>query len=329
MENKKTILFRTYQILEKHSDPYHPIKQQEIIDLLAEKHDIQCDRKTVGRNVNSLRDMGYDIPNVGKDGVYLSSRKLENSELRLLIDCIMCSKYINEVHSKELIEKLVSFGGDHFRSHVKHITRLNDWEKSENLSFMYNIELVDDAIENNKQIAFYYGKQVKSDTKPSSSLKKQIVNPYQLFLHNQNYYLACNYDNYNNLIFCRMDKITNMALLDSERKPIEKVDCPGNKLDIAAFASSLPYLYSGHMEEIVFRLHNRILDDVLDRFNSKVKIEADINDNNYSIAKINTTQGAILYWCQQYCTSIEVIKPITLRETLKANFLEALKKYNS
>ncbi|MFI3229846.1 MAG: WYL domain-containing protein [Bacillota bacterium] len=327
MENKKTILFRTYQILERRTDPRHPIKQQEIIDLLAIKHDIHCDRKTVGRNINSLRDMGYEIPNVGKDGVYLSSRRLENSELRLLIDCIMCSKYINEVHSRELIEKLVSFGGEHFRSHVKHITRLNDWKKSENLSFMYNIELVDEAIEGDMQIAFYYDKQLKEGQRPSESIKKQVVNPYQLFLHNQNYYLACNYDKYDNLIFCRMDKITNMSILETPRKPIKEITHCDDGLDIAAVASSLPYLFGGDMETVVFRMHNCIIDDVIDRFGKTIKIEADINDSNHSIATIQTTQNAMLYWCQQYCTFIEVLTPQSLRDTLRENFTTALKRY--
>ncbi len=327
MENKKTILFRIYLLLEKHSDLMHPIKQQDIIDLLAEKHGINCDRKTVGRNIACLREMGYDIPNVGKDGVYLSTRRLENSEIRLLIDSIMCSKYINGTHSKELIDKLVSFGGDHFRSHIKHISMVDQWDKSDNQFFLYNIEIIDEAIENDKQIEFYYDKQQLLGQKSTQPLSKQIVNPYELYLHNQHYYLVGNNNKYDNMLFYRMDIITEIQLLDSPRKPKEQVDSYSDYMNLPSLASSLPYLFVGETEEIVFRFHNNIKYDVFDRFNGKIKVEADINNEDYSIATIQSTQKAMVYWFQQYCTSTEVLSPIELRETLKANFITALKKY--
>lgn len=49
-----------------------------------------------------------------RKGSYLAERPFENSELRILIDSVLCSRHINAAHSKEVIEKLIKLGGRPF-----------------------------------------------------------------------------------------------------------------------------------------------------------------------------------------------------------------------
>ena len=70
----------------------------------------------------------------------------------------MCSRHINAGHSRELIDKLIKLGGRNFKAHVKHVFSVSDWSKSENNAFFYNVDLIDEAIENDRQITFDYNK---------------------------------------------------------------------------------------------------------------------------------------------------------------------------
>lgn len=131
LEAKKTLIVRLYQVLYEYSDAEHPLTQSEIIDLLDKNYGVEAERKAIGRNVSCLMEMGVDIVNTRK-GCYLAERPFENSELRILIDSVLCSRHINAGHSRELINKLIKLGGRNFKAHVKHVFSVGDWSKSQN-----------------------------------------------------------------------------------------------------------------------------------------------------------------------------------------------------
>ena len=192
LETKKTLIIRLYQVLYEYSDAEHPLTQSEIIDLLDKNYGVEAERKAIGRNVSCLMEMGVDIVNTRK-GCYLAERPFENSELRILIDSVLCSRHINAAHSKELIEKLIKLGGRSFKAHVKHVFSVGDWSKSQNTAFFYNVDLIDEAIEHDRRIAFDYNKY-GADKKLHKS-KSHKVSPYQMILRNQHYFLMA-YEEY-------------------------------------------------------------------------------------------------------------------------------------
>ena len=218
-ESKKTLIFRIYQILEEYSDFEHPLTHQDIIEKLDRDYGIECERKAVGRNIACLKEMGFDIES-SKEGSYLASRKLENAELRLLIDSVLASRNVNPTHSKQLIDKLISIGGHNFKSHVKHVYSVKDWGKSDNKDFFYNIDVIDEAIENGKKIHFFYNK-VGLDKALHPSLEHK-GSPYQMLLHNQRYYLMMFDEVFDQVGYYRLDKITNITILDEDAKPLKQ-----------------------------------------------------------------------------------------------------------
>ena len=50
-----------------------------------------------------------------------------------------------------------------------------------------------------------------------------IVNPYQIVANNGRYYLISNYDKYDNVAHFRIDRMTNVCMLDERRKPVSQV----------------------------------------------------------------------------------------------------------
>lgn len=321
LEAKKTLIFRVYQILEKYSDEEHPLTQQQIIDRLQRDYGIECERKAVGRNISFLKEMGFEIESV-KGGSYLASRSLENAELRLLIDSVLSSRHINPTHSTQLINKLIDLGGYNFKSHVKHVYSVKEWEKSDNKSFFLNIEMVDEAIENCKKISFEYNR-VGLDMKLHPSLK-HIGSPYQMLLHNQRYYVMM-HDEQFGMGYYRMDKITNMQVLDDVAKPLKSNEGYEKGIDYNSFSTRLPYMYSDEQVKVEIKCRNYFVDTLYDWFGADFKIKK-VDDDNF-IATIMASEKAMLYWVLQFNYKVEVLSPNSLRESVIKSLKTTLSKY--
>ena len=133
-EPKKLLILRILQVLQEFSDCDHKLRQNDIISLLKVQYDIGCERKAVARNIDFLEQAGYDIVR-DSDGIYLSSRKFEPGELRLLIDSVLSNRNVCKAHTKEIIGKLTAEGAKYFKSYAKHVTNLDDWQKDDNCDY--------------------------------------------------------------------------------------------------------------------------------------------------------------------------------------------------
>ena len=140
-EPKKLALLRIWQILQKYSDYDHPLTQDDIALHLENDYGIVIERKAISRNISLLKEAGIEIES-RRAGSYLETREFEDSELKLLIDGVLCSQHINPKQSFDLIEKLCKLSNKYFRSHVKNIHTVKDWNKTENPALFYNIEMI-------------------------------------------------------------------------------------------------------------------------------------------------------------------------------------------
>ena len=107
--NKKMLNMLILDILEQYSDEDHHLTQQEIIRYLRAQYGMECDRRSVKNNIDSLKELGFDIITNNK-GAFLAGRKFDNAELRLLIDSVLFNKGISQKRARELIDKLKEFG---------------------------------------------------------------------------------------------------------------------------------------------------------------------------------------------------------------------------
>ena len=120
VEGKSASILATLEILKRKTDKNHPLMQQEIVALMDELYGICIERKTVGKNLQLLREFGYDVVSTQR-GAYLNERDFENIEMRILIDAVLSSRAVNDSHSKKLLEKISALGGEHYNSHTKNI----------------------------------------------------------------------------------------------------------------------------------------------------------------------------------------------------------------
>ena len=268
-EPKKLALIRIWQILKKYSDYDHPLTQEDISSYLKNDYGIVIERKAISRNISLLKEAGVEIESK-RTGSYLDYREFEDSELHMLIDGVLSSKYITARHSKDLIDRICELSNKYFRSNIKYIHSVNDWSKTDNQALFYNIELIDSAVEEGKQIHYDYNKYGIDKKLHKSS--QQYVSPYLMILHNQRYYLMAYSEYWGNMVFHRLDRITNMTMTDKKATPIRTVAGFENGIDYKNLSTAMPYMYTDEPERIDFLADINIIDQVIDWFGTDIKL---------------------------------------------------------
>ena len=323
-EPKKTALIRIWQILKDNSDFEHPLTQEEIAKHLERDYGIVLERKAIGRNISLLKEMEVDIESK-HGGSYLAHRDFEDSELRLLIDGVLCSKHITARYSDDLINRLCGLSNKYFRSHIQNIHSVNDWSKSDNQELFYNIELIDRAISENKKIKYDYNKYGVDKNLHKTS--EQEVSPYQLILHNQRYYLMAYCEYWEHIVYHRLDRMKNMEILEDKATNIRSIPGHEGGIEYKQFATAMPYMYSDEPELIKFTADTSVVDQIVDWFGTDINIILDKNNGNRITVYLKASPNAMKYWSLQYLDHVEILSPASLRDSIKKSLESGAEKY--
>lgn len=339
---KKLLIMNILDILKRYTDEDHRLSQREIGEILEREYGMSADRKSIRRNLLDLIDCGYDIEysesiREKKDGSqetmlsdWYLNRTFTDSELRLLIDGLLFSKHVPYSQCKELEEKLENLSNIYFRSRVKHIRTLPE-SAPNNRQLFYTIDVLDEAISRGRQVCFHYTR-MGLDKKPhprldnSGNAREYIVNPYQLVTANGRYYLICNYDKYDNVSHYRVDRISDIRLLDIPAKSPEKVKGLENGLRLPAHMAEHLYMFTGESVRVKFRAARFLLDDLVDWFGTDM-VYSDVTEETVTVS-VRVNEKAMELWALQYAPYVEVVEPRELRESVKEALEKALGKYN-
>ena len=321
--NKKMLNILILDILREYTDENHSLTQQDIIRLLKQNYGMECDRRSVKNNILSLKDMDYDISM--DHGYKLLSREFDDAELRILIDSVLFSKSISTKQAKGLIEKIRSLSSRFFNAKVTHVSNLPELNRTINKQAMYSLDKINDAISDKKQISFIYN-TVGTDFKLHPKREREyIVNPYQIVANNGRFYLICNYDKYDNVSHYRIDRMTDVRVLDKKVKPMKEVPELVHGLNLPKHMAEHVYMFSGESVDVTIQVEKFLMDDLVDWFGSDFHIVED----NVDMLKIRVRMNpqAMRFWALQYGPYAEVIKPESLRKQIKEDVIKMSKKY--
>ena len=99
MEKKKHLILLVLKLLETETDANHPITQTEITKTISEVY--PCDRKTVGRNIKDLKELGYPIVKTTK-GFYMNKKIFTVAEIDFVTNAIVAANGMR-VEEKEAL----------------------------------------------------------------------------------------------------------------------------------------------------------------------------------------------------------------------------------
>lgn len=343
---KKLLIMNILDILRKYTDENHRLSQKEIADILKTEYDMTVERKTIKRNLMNLIDFGYDIeyseairmiPNTKtgelEESYILSDfylvRDFTDGELRLLIDSLLFSKHIPYSQCKELIGKLEGLSNRYFKSRVKHIRTMPE-NAPDNRQIFLTIETLDEAISHKKQVSFTYNEfgadkklhpRLNSDGEP----REYIINPYQIAAVNGRYYLICNHDKYNEVSNYRIDRITDIKILDMPQKPMKKVKGLENGFDLPKHMAEHIYMFSGESDIVTFNLKKYLISEVIDWFGKDIEFFDESADEIKARVKVNLS--AMRKWALQYVLHTKILAPQSLVDEVREDIINAGKNY--
>lgn len=320
--NKKLSILYTLQVLRDYSDENHLLSQNDIVIKINNIYGMTCERKSIATNIDSLIDFGYDIVKTNA-GSYLASREFEPSEIRFLVDAVFSSKSINSKHSRELAKKLSEFLSVYQRKQYKYVYKADELNRTDSKELFYNIDIINEAIENNKQIEFDY---IRNGYKSNNTKKyPYIVNPYCLINNQGKYFLVCNYDYFDEIGNYKLERIHNIKILDTPIKPVTQVKGFENGLDIAKYANENIYMFATKTIYATVKIYSEWATAYVEEWFGK---NANLYEKGNSIfADITANETSLIYWCLQYGEDIELLSPKDTRDKIKEIVKQINKRY--
>lgn len=320
--NKKLSILYTLQVLRDYSDESHFLSQTDIVNKINNIYGMTCERKSIATNIDSLIDFGYDIVKTNK-GAYLARREFEPSEIKFLVDAVFSSKSISSKHSRELAKNLSQFLSIYQRKQYKYVYKADELNRTDNKELFYNIDIISEAIENNKQIEFDY---IRNGYKNNNTKKHPYkVNPYCLINNQGKYFLVCNYDYFDEIGNYKLERIHNIKILNTPIKPVTKVKGFENGLDIAKYANENIYMFSTKTINATVKIYRDSATAYVEEWFGK---NASIYEKENSIfADITANETSLIYWCLQYGEDIELLSPKDTRIKITEKIDNIQKKY--
>lgn len=315
-------------IFNRQTDENHTYSAVELVSLLND-YGIKCERKTIYRDIDSLKEFGMDIVNARTPvrGYYLRNRKFSVPEVRLLIDAVQAAKFISEKNTKSLIYKIGGLVSEYQEEELREQVYIDGSVKTDNEDLYETIRLLDKAIKSQKQVQIRYARRsIENKYLVRNEGKTFIVNPYAMLWSNDHYYLICNNDKYANLMHLRLDRIVEITELETKAKHFSKVSQYKDKFDIADYSNKLFNMFSGEEESVTLSCSNSILDEIIEKFGDDVPIKTD-GDSRFRIkANVEMSEG-LVNWILQYGTDIKVIIPKSLSRAVKEKAQQILEIY--
>ena len=321
-DNQKLKIFYILDYLKRNSHQDHPVRANELISMLDRNHNIACDRKTVYSDIAALQEYGVDIVSIpGRNGgYYIASRNFELPELKLLIDAVQSSRYLTEQKSRELIEKLCEECSVYDANLMRRDVLVSGRVKSMNETIYYNVDRIQDAISQNKQISFRYF-DWGIDGKRKYRSKDYKASPYGLCQDNENCYLLGHSPRYG-ITSYRVDRMSDIQILETDRDPCPELT--GKAL--TAHANQLFQMYSGDQVTVKMRFHRSMANAVIDKFGRNTMLIPD-GEDHFTFTVSVAVSPMFLSWVIGFGPKAKILYPDSVIQQCVAMCREALENY--
>lgn len=321
-DNQKLKIFYILDYLKRNSHQDHPVRANELISMLDRNHNIACDRKTVYSDIAALQEYGVDIVSIpGRNGgYYIASRNFELPELKLLIDAVQSSRYLTEKKSRELIEKLCEECSVYDANLMRRDVMVSGRVKSMNETIYYNVDRIQDAISQNKQISFRYF-DWGIDGKRKYRSKDYKASPYGLCQDNENCYLLGHSPRYG-ITSYRVDRMSDIQILETDRDPCPELT--GKAL--TAHANQLFQMYSGDQVTVKMRFHRSMANAVIDKFGRNTMLIPD-GEDHFTFTVSVAVSPMFLSWVIGFGPKAKILYPDSVIQQCVAMCREAMENY--
>lgn len=255
-----------YKILTEQTDEQHGLTMNELIERL-DACGIPAARKALYEDIEALKLFGLDI--VGGNGrnadYRVVSREFELPELKLLTDAVCSAKFLTEKKSRELADKLTALCSRQQARELKRQVYVSGRAKTSNEKVYINVDAINRAITEHKQITFRYFDYDLNKRKVYRE-GERICSPYSLVWDDEKYYMVAFYEKRQAVNNFRVDRMETVEILDAPAKPLPK------DFSLPEYMSSTFSMFSGDDRDIKLLFDKSLVNVALDRFGKDIKL---------------------------------------------------------
>ena len=262
---RKVKLIKLLELLRQHTDEQHPMSTNQICAAM-EGMGIPCDRRIVTQDVAVLGQLGYEImtTTVGHEkAYYVEDRSFSLPELKILIDAVQASAFITQKKTKELVEKLAELGGNHRAELLKGNMVCFNTRKHSNEQIFYNVDALEQAIEQQKKVLFrYFTLNEKGEKVYRRDGHRYVVEPVALVFNEDNYYVMTYSSRHESTATYRLDRMEAVSVIEEPicDKAVEL------RREMAQYTEQVFKMYSGQPEDVVLEFQDSLIGVVFDKF---------------------------------------------------------------
>ena len=305
-EKSRILLIMHY--LYENTDADHDVSSKDIMKMLGENGLPTNDNRTIERDIDLLIASGFDISKSHRNGVppryKVVGRDFDTVELKILIDAVAASRFIQLNRSRHLIRHLADLADPSARAALlAEVDNLPSIKQAVG-GTMYVADTLYRAIISRRKVTF----QMIDFSVPEKQAVLHrnghlyTVSPYEMIWSNDRYYLLAYEEERGIILTPRVDHITSVTILEEEITPAPET------FDIGYYYSSSYKMYDGPEKEITLLCRNQLLDKFMDRFGRNfecIPVTRDIFR-----ATVTASIGPTFYgWLLQYAGQMQLIAP--------------------
>lgn len=296
-------------------------KSDTIINYMAALMDYQ-EENDAGLLIYDKLDEGTS----DKHEYYSEDLGLTDGELSALYLLLLKSKAIYDKHSHELLRKVtLQIKKRRLRtiSDVVNHPHIDDGQLgTENYEVLTNLELITEAIHDEKNIVFdYCTYNFKKELVPKVKEFPYEVKPLiQISSDGDLYVIGYNKYDEEERVY-RIDKMKNIRIDDT-------IEIEVKQDSTRRMSKNITFMHLDETIKVTLRCEKRILSYVIEQFEEAVIEKDDESDNHFFATIPDTSFYGAKYWILQYSSDCEVLTPPDLRESIKVTLKKALERYN-
>ncbi len=315
-DNQKMKPYLVYQYLLHNSYENNVVVAEDICAYLEEKG-ISAERRSIYKDIAAINDVLWlleDEDNTIEDlnelkenkqfqgtivydryrkdkGFYVSYRKYDAADIRLISECIYSSKYISQAEAERLVSIMKDFVSDRQAAEIRTDALVNARTRTLNKYALSNVSIIYDAMSRElngerhtpEKIRFQYLKTQISDLSHQVERKhgaKYAVSPWKLIINDGNYYLLAFSDEYQEMRTYRVDRMKSIVRTGVAREGREAFEA----IDLKSYTQRTFSMFNGEKVRVQIRFRNPLLDTVLERLGKEKAIYKKADDYHFTVS---------------------------------------------
>lgn len=315
-QGQKLKALRIKDIFEQKTDENHPIGIQDILDELL-TYGIEAERKSLYRDINSLREYGMDIrTNKGRNYTYyLANREFDLAELKMLTDAVSASKFIPVRTGNKLIKKLGKLTSEYKAEGLKRQLYAEKASYTGIDGVLSNVEKLYGAIDRDSKIQFrYYSYTMHKNRQYRHNGKFYIISPWAMVWNDGMYYLIGYDSDAKEIRHYRVDKMANITINETLRRDGQETFAD---FDIKRYTKRIFGMYGGQVRDVKMCCHKSLSDVIIDRFGIADAVMKPIDDEHFIVKVKAAISPVFISWTMGFGNKLEVLEPKCVRNEIR------------